>query len=312
VRRVDVVCVGILVADVIARPVRALPRSGSLSLVDELTLQGGGGALNTSTRLARWGLAAHSAGKVGRDTFGDFLLALLQRRGVGHRAVVRDAEVPTSASVVLVQPDGERSFLHLLGANGTLRLEELDPDLLYAGRCLLFTGALVMPALDGEPAARMLAEARRRGILTALDTVWDATGNWDRVLPLLGHVDVFMPSLAEACEITGERECRTVAAALHERGVREVALKLGADGCFASGPGFEGAIEPVVVDVVDETGAGDAFVAGVLYGKLLGWPFERCVRFANAAGALATTAVGGAEGFAGVEETLRLAGLTAA
>ena len=61
------------------------------------------------------------------------------------------------------------------------------------------------------------------------------------------------------------------------------------------GDGFEGYVEPVAVAAVDGTGAGDAFNAGVLYGKLAGWPFERCVQLGNAAGAQATTAVGAAE-----------------
>jgi sugar/nucleoside kinase (ribokinase family) len=65
---------------------------------------------------------------------------------------------------------------------------------------------------------------------------------------------------------------------------------------------------PKVVEV-DGTGSGDAFAAGLLYGTLSGWDFGRSVRFACAAGALATTAVGAYEGLCGAEETLHLAGL---
>jgi sugar/nucleoside kinase (ribokinase family) len=62
------------------------------------------------------------------------------------------------------------------------------------------------------------------------------------------------------------------------------------------------------VDAVDGTGAGDAFTAGFLYGRLASWPTERCARFANAAGALATTAVGAFEGVGDLRQTLELAG----
>jgi sugar/nucleoside kinase (ribokinase family) len=306
----DAVCVGILVADVIARPVDSLPQRGTLGLVDELTLHGGGGAFNTSCTLARWGLQVDAVGKVGTDAFGDFLLELLDARGIGYRGVLRDDGVPTSATVVLVDDSGERTFLHVPGANGALRAEELDQDLLYGGRCLLLTGALVMPALDGEPAAAVLAEARRRGILTALDTVFDPSGRWHKILPALPHADLFVPGLAEAQGISGETEPAAAAAWLRDNGVGEVALKLGERGCYAAGEGFEGFVEPHSVRAVDGTGAGDAFVAGVLYGKLAGWPFERCVRLANAAGAVATTAVGAAEGVASLTETAALAGLS--
>jgi sugar/nucleoside kinase (ribokinase family) len=305
----DVVCVGILVADAIARPVDELPQRGTLGLVEEISLRGGGCALNTASALAKLGLRAAVVGKVGRDAFGDFLLDLLRQRGVDALGVVRDGSAATSATVVLVDAAGERTFLHLPGANGALRADELDPDLLFSGRALHVAGSLVMPALDGEPTARILREARTRGLLTSLDTVFDATGRWERVLPALPHLDLFTPGLAEARALTGEEEPRRVAAWLRDRGVREVALTMGADGCYAAGDDFDGFLEPVPVRAVDGTGSGDAFAAGLLYGKLAGWTFEEAARLANAVGALATTAVGATEGVRGVEETLPLARL---
>ena len=249
------------------------------------------------------------AGKVGADAFGDFLLALLDRRGVDRRGVISDPSVPTSATVVLVSADGERTFLHLPGANGALRSEELDRELLFSGRALHVGGSLVMPALDGDPTAALLAEAHSRGILTSLDTAFDATGRWQRVLPCLPELDVITPSLAEARALSAEHEPPAVARWLRRRGVREVALTMGGAGCYAAGEGFEGLVEPVSVRAVDGTGAGDAFAAGLLFGKLSGRPFEESVRLANAVGALSTTAVGAIEGLEGLEATLAIAGL---
>lgn len=305
----DVICLGILVADAIARPVETLPASGSLALVDEISLRGGGCALNTASVLARLGLDAGVAGKVGADPFGEFLLGLLRSRGVDRRGVVVDPAAPTSATVVLVDAAGERTFLHVPGANGRVGREELDLDLLFDARALHLAGALVMPELDGEPAAEILAGAHGRGLLTSLDTVWDATARWERVLPALPHVDVLAPSLAEGRAISGEREPAAVAAWLRSRGAGTVALKLGVDGCYAAGEGFEGLVAAFPVRPVDGTGAGDAFVAGLLYGTLAGWPLERAARLANAVGALATTAVGAVEGVPSAAETLAFAGL---
>lgn len=308
----DVVCLGILVADAIARPVDGLPSRGGLELVDEISLHGGGCALNTASALVRLGLTSAVVGKVGADPFGDFVLQLLDERGVDRRGVLQDPDVSTSATVVLVDSGGERTFLHLPGANGRLCREELDEDALFAGRALHVAGALVMPALDGEPTAAVLAEARARGLTTSLDTVWDATGRWERLLPSLPHLDLFVPSLAEGAAITDRTEPESVAAWLRERGVGTVALKLGADGCFVSSEEFEGYVAAPPVTAIDGTGAGDAFAAGLLYGRLRGWPLERAAAFANAAGALAATAVGAVEGVRGVEETLALAGLESA
>lgn len=302
--RPDVVCVGIVVADVVARPVDELPLRGSLGLVDAIELHGGGCALNTASALARLGLRAAVAGKVGADAFGDVLVRLLDERGVDRRAVLRDPAAPTSASVALVGGDGERTFLHVPGANDALAAKELDGELLYAGRCLHVAGTGVLERLDGEPFAGLLAGARRRGLATSLDTTWDASGRWHRVVHALPHLDLACPSLAEARAISGETEPARAAAWLRARGVGEVALTVGPDGCYASGFGFEGHVPAPAVDALDGTGAGDAFAAGLLYGRLAGWPFERSVRFACTAGALATTAVGAYAGVAGLEETL--------
>ena len=291
-RNADVVSLGILVADVVVRKVDRLPERGTLALVDELALRGGGGALSASTWLAGWGLRVSAVGKLGLDPFGDFLHALLVERGIRPDGVIRVDDVPTSASVALVDSTGDRTFLHLPGANGALHAEELDENVLFGGRALLYTGALVMPGLDGEPAAAILAECRRRGIVTALDTVFDPSGNWSRILPALEHVDLFMPALAEARGITGCDDPRAASLWLRQRGVREVAVKLGEHGCFGMGPDFDGPVGAVPVDALDGTGAGDAFVAGARYGKLAGWPFERSLRLANAAGAYATTSIG--------------------
>jgi sugar/nucleoside kinase (ribokinase family) len=304
----DVVCLGILVVDLFARPVERLPAKGTLELVDEIGMRGGGSALNTATALVRLGLRAGAAGKVGADTFGEFLLGLVNERGIDGRCVLVDRTVPTSASVVLLDSEGERTFLHLPGANGHLRSEELDRELLFSGRALHLAGALVLDHLDGEPAAEILAEAKRRGLQTSLDTIF-ASGRWERVLPSLPYTDVFTPGLREAQAITGEEDPVRAASWLRNRGVGEVIVTLGPEGCYASGADFEGTVAPLDVEVVDGTGAGDAFAAGLIYGKLAGWPVERRVQLANAVGALATTAVGASEGVRGLEETLALAGL---
>jgi sugar/nucleoside kinase (ribokinase family) len=308
---VDVVCLGILVADVIARPVGEEPPWGSLELLDEVVLRGGGCALNTSSALVKLGLTAGAAGKVGADPFGDFLLGLLDERGVDRSGVVRDPVSPTSATAVLVRADGERAFLHTAGADGTLTAAELDDAFVYGGRALHIAGALLLHALDGEPTAGILAEAQRRGRFTSLDPAWDPTGRWSRLEPCLPHLDLAVPSLAEAQAVSGEREPQFVAAWWRERGVKEIALTMGPDGCYAAGEGFEGHLAAPQVQAVDGTGAGDAFAAGLIYGKLAGWSFKDAVTLANAAGALATTAVGASEGVLGLDETLAFARMAA-
>ena len=298
----DVVCLGILVADVIARPVDRVPAPGSLDQVEDVALRGGGCALNPGTALARLGVDVACAGKLGCDAFGDFLVALLDEREVDRSLVVRTDEAPTSATVALVDSAGERTFLHVPGANGTLQLSDLDLERVLGGRALHVAGSLVMPALDGEPTARLLGAARARGVSTSLDTVWDASGRWERLLPALPELDLLCLSRAEAAALSGEGEPEHAAAWARARGAGAVAVKLGADGCWFDGDGFRGHVPAPRVDAVDSTGAGDAFAAGLIYARLHDWPLRDAAVFANAVGAASTTAVGAAEGLPTLEE----------
>jgi sugar/nucleoside kinase (ribokinase family) len=125
-------------------------------------------------------------------------------------------------------------------------------------------------------------------------------------LPALAQCDLVTPGLIEAREITGEREPVRAAERLQELGAAVAAVTAGPDGCWVSGLGHVPGCE---VDAVDGTGAGDAFAAGFLYGRLAGRPLDWCARFANAAGALAATELGAFEGVGDLSSTLQLAGL---
>lgn len=301
-----IVCLGIMVADVVGRPVRSIPAPGRLALVDEMSLHTGGCAINTATALARLGLPVEVIGKVGRDPFGDFLVQALVQRGIGSRGVLRDASAGTSATMVLVETDGERRFVHYIGANAYLRLDEVDMALVQAAHMVHIAGSLVLPGIDGAPTAELLRRARTAGAITFLDTVWDDTGRWlDVLAPCLPHIDYFAPSLAEAQAMTGLDDPGAAARYLVDRGVGTVALKMAEQGCLVMTADGAWLHEPAfVVEAVDGTGAGDAYVAGFMAGVYLGWPLPRTARFANAVGALCVTGVGASGGVADMAGTL--------
>jgi sugar/nucleoside kinase (ribokinase family) len=305
-RNKPIVCLGIMVADVVGRPLRSLPDRGRLVLVDEMELHTGGCAVNTATALARLGLPVEVIGRIGTDPFGDFVLRQLHERGIETRGVTRDPEVNTSATMVMVDPDGERRFVHYLGANACLRLDDVDFGMIEEASILHIAGALVLPGIDGEPTAQLLERAHSAGVTTFLDVVWDDTGRWMELLATsLPHVDYFVPNLTEAQAITGLEAPEDAALALLDKGVGTVVVKLGADGCLVkTGKGERLRVPAYEVDVVDATGAGDAFTAGFIAGVWLGWPLERTARFANAVGALCVTGLGASGGVRSLPEVL--------
>ncbi len=309
----EVLCAGIIVADAIATPVDEPPEPGLLRLVDSVELATGGCALSTATALAKLGARTALCGCVGNDLLGGVLLREARSRGL-DTAYVRTCETLTSASVVLDTSDGERSFLHNPGASGELRRDDIERALERARpRWLHIGGALVMPALDGEPLAQVLRHARGRGVLTSLDPVHDASGRWDRLHASLPHLDVICPNLNEAQGISGQESARDCAAWLRDRGVDQVAVKMGRAGAHVlDAEGRAEQVAPFEVRARDETGAGDAFAGGLLFGLSQGWPLAEAARLANAVGALSTTAVGASSALPDLPDALAFAGLEAA
>ena len=293
-------------ADLIGGPLTEMPERARLILVDEMGLYPGGCASNTAIALARLGLPAQLIGKVGRDPLGDFLLTALAGCGVGTRGLLRDPAAGTSATMVLIDPDGERRFVHYIGANAGLSFEDVDLEMVENASFLHIGGCFVLPAMDGEPTARLLQLARAAGVTTCLDTAWDASGRWLEVLaPCLPHLDYFVPNLAEARALTKLDRPTDVARALLDRGVRTVALKMGAEGCLVLTQEGQMVRAPAYqVRVEDATGAGDAFAAGFIAGIFSDYPLEKTARLANALGALCVSGKGAAGGVTTLDKTL--------
>jgi len=307
----EVTCLGILVADVVGKPIDTYPERGRLQLVDRMELHSGGCAANTGVSLAKIGIRTAVIGKVGNDGFGDFLVQVLQQHGIDTRGVRRDEQEATSATMVMVHSDGERSFLHYIGANAALRLEDVDIDTIRQSQVLHVAGALVMPGIDGEPTAQLLRRAKEMGVITSFDTVWNTSSGWmNTVKPCLPYVDYMIPSIEEAKMLTGKEDPEDIAQVFLAHGVKVVGLKMGERGCYIRSSEVKLAIPRYQVQAVDALGAGDAFAAGFLTGVVKGWDLEQTGRFANAVGALCVTALGATTGVRSLQETLEFMQIT--
>ncbi|MBC7326993.1 carbohydrate kinase family protein [bacterium] len=302
----EVTCVGILVADIVAQPVERYPEKGRLVLVDTIELHTGGCASNTGVSLAKIGVDTAVVGKVGKDAFGDFVINSLNKHGVNTRGIKRDDKALTSATQVFVHPDGERSFIHYIGANANFTEEDIDDTCLEGTRIVHYAGFYVLSSFDGEPCARFLQRAKNLGAFVSLDTVWDSQGRWMSLIePVLPHLDLIIPSIEEAKMITGKEKPREIAKVFLDKGVGMVALKMGSKGSYVRTKDEEIYMPRFEVKAIDAVGAGDAFVAGFLTGLLKGWDLEMTTKFANAVGALCVTAIGATTGVRSFQETLQ-------
>lgn len=304
----DVLCVGILVADAIAKPVMKIPGKGKLEAVDNISLYSGGCAVTAAINLAKLGRSAALAGKVGADGFGRFMVSELKNAGVDTKALVEDPKTSTSASLVIVTPDGERSFIHSFGANGVFCEGDIDYDVVRDSRIVFVAGTMLMPRFDGDDCALFLKKCKELGKVTALDTAWDSKGRWMKVLaPSMPYIDYFMPSYEEALELSGETDPERMADVFLALGPHTVVIKLGKDGCLIKTKAGELHRIPTFdrIKAVDTTGAGDSFCSGFLTGISKGWDLYTCGRFANAVGTHCVMAVGASTGIKSEAEILR-------
>ena len=303
----DVACVGVLCADVLAKPVDSLPEKGKLGLIDQLQLQIGGCASNTAIDLAKIGLKSIMIGKIGADGFGQFLQDTLQNAGVETSGLHVDKTIQTSASVVLIGQDGERSILHCLGSNSRFTFEDIHLELVKQSKILFIAGTFLMPQFDGAGAEKLLKLAKDAGRVSCMDTAWDSTGQWmKKIEKTLQYLDWFMPSYEEAKELSGKTDPAVIAEAFKAKGTKNVVIKLGKDGCYVKSEHDQGFYTPTYTDVkvIDTSGAGDAFCAGFLTGLVKGWDIQACARFANAVGTHCVMAIGTTTGIKSLAETL--------
>lgn len=301
----DVACVGILVADAIAKPVDAIPARGKLGLIDRIELYTGGCAVNAAIDMAKIGLNVSIIGKIGNDGFGKFISGVLREENVDISGLVTGERSSTSASVVLSDSGGERTFLHCLGANAEFNDTDINYGIIGNSKIVFIGGTMLMPSFDGEPCTRVLKKSKDMGKYTVLDTAWDSKGRWMNVLePCMPYIDLFIPSYEEAVCLSGKEEPEKIADVFLSYGVKVAAIKLGKDGCYLKAANGEKHLIPTYTDVrpVDTTGAGDSFVAGFLTGLTKGWNLYECGKFANAVGTNCVMTVGASTGIKKLEE----------
>lgn len=276
---------GDVMVDVVARLSGPLaPGSDSHAVI---RFHGGGSAANTAAWLAQAGTEPLLVGRVGDDERGQTVRDALRAAGV-EVALAVDPELPTGTCIVLVGPDGERTMAPDAGANDGLAETDL-PDELLASAAHLHVAGYALLRSGSRPAARAaISRALERGLSVSVDPSSAALLS-PEFLDHARGAGLLLPNAEEAQMLSGERDPESAARALAAR-FSEVVVTLGADGALWTDGCRSVHRDAVPVEaVVDSTGAGDAFAAGLLAARLEGAAPEEAL----AAGArLAAEAVG--------------------
>ena len=246
-------------------------------------------------------------GKVGNDAFGKFLAATLAQEGVDTSALHFSDEARTALAFIALGADGEREFMFYChpSADMLLRPEEIDSQAIRAAKVIQFGSLSLRPAPIREATLHALDTARKAGCLISCDpnlrlSLWaDEQAACEGLRLGLARADIVKISEDELEFLTGKKDLEGSIDEIRHPGLRLLVVTRGQHGCRYWTPDACGEVQSFAVDARDTTGAGDAFVAGLLQGivrnpGVLDDPsrIRSLCRFANAAGALTATASG--------------------
>lgn len=283
----------------------------------------GGAPANVAVALSRLGVDISFVGKVGDDVLGNFLVKKLQSEKVNIANLVLTNEAKTAITFVTLDEDGERSFDFYIdpSADRFLRTDEIDSSLFEKNKIYHFGSISLIDEPARSATKKGIELARENEMLISYDPnlremLWDSLAKAkEMILSVMDEVDIVKVSEEELEFLTGEKDIKKGAEKLKsEYKIPVLFITCGSEGSYyyLNELGFVDAFE---VDAVDTTGAGDAFMSGVLYkfnqsdlslAELDNSFLEKTLKFANYSGSLAASASGAMAALPSLEEVKKV------
>jgi sugar/nucleoside kinase (ribokinase family) len=267
---------------------------GRTTHVEDYRVQGGGLVGTALVACARLGAQCRLFSYLGNDDVGIRVAAELAAEGISLAGVLRALRNSSPFSFIHVDSrTGERTIFHrpaLVAEDAVL------PDFGWIARA----DALLID--DYYPALSLAAAqtARKNGVPVVADT----SINPEERKELFAHIDVLIIPRSVAERYGYSRSLEAAVAAIHKLGPPTIVITLGKEGWVFSSSAGRGRGKAFKVDVLDTTGAGDAFHGAFAYALARGWDVERCSEFAGAVAAIKCTRIGGRTGLPSLDQTL--------
>ena len=295
-----ILVVGSLNADLVVRVLR-FPQPGETISGEDLQVIPGGKGANQAVAAARLGSQVSMLGRVGKDSFGGFLLDNLGSNQVDSQFVKRE-DASTGTAIIVVDPNGQNSIVLSAGANGKVSPADVESASFLNYDLLLLQLEIPVPAV---------LAAARRAKANNLQVILNPAPAREISDELIALVDFIIPNESELRLLTGT-DVKDVASAerashiLLQRGAQNVIVTLGEKGALIVNSKQVTHVDTFRVDVVDTTAAGDAFIGGFSTALLQNMSLEESVRYGCACGALAASKFGAQPSLPGKEEVERL------
>ena len=298
----DVITIGEAMAMFVAT------ETGDLAEVEHFMKRVAGAELNVATGLARLGLKVGWVSRVGKDSFGRFVLHSLAKEGIDARGVSEDSRYATGFQMKSKVENGTDPIVEYFrkgSAASHLSPEDFRAEYFTSARHLHLSG--VAAALSESSYAQLEKAAttmKAQGKTISFDpnlrpVLWKSEAEMvEKLNQLAFQADWVLPGLKEGMILTGQRTPEGIADFYLTRGVQAVIIKTGGDGAwFKTAAGEQGAVAAIKVDnVVDTVGAGDGFAVGVISALLEGRTLQQAIGRGNKIGSLAIQVQGDSEG----------------
>jgi sugar/nucleoside kinase (ribokinase family) len=265
---------------------------------DRMEIHAGGVTGNNLTQVARLGASAGWLGLIGDDESGRLIVRAFEEDGLDLSGIQTIKDEQSTFVWIPVDAQGERCIYMFPNVNGKLTADQVRS--LFASKIKsathFHTEASQLPL---PPIKAAMEVAREAGVRVIFDLdvapsyfAHAKLGSEKDLISALQLVDVLKPCKAAAREITGETDYEKIAVKLLALGPKVVAVTMGSDGALIASTGQMAYVPAFKVNVVDSTGAGDAFMGGLSYGLLQNWNHRTVGLFANACAAICCTKVG--------------------
>lgn len=299
-KQYDVIVVGELNVDLILNQIDKFPVMGKEVLADQMTLTLGSSSAIFASNLKTLGTEVTYIGKLGHDSFGEYIITSLKNKGVDTSNIIITPNYSTGATIILNYSE-DRAMVTYPGAMSQLSLEDISDEALLSAKHLHVSSIFLQEGLKAD-IAKLFKRAKELGLTTSLDPQWDPAEKWELNLNhLLQYVDVFIPNALEIIALTKTNDLDSAIQSIQHFNTT-IIIKNGNKGASLWN-GKELVHQPAFLntEVVDSIGAGDSFDAGVVFKFIQNKPLIECVEFGALIGAINTTSHGGTGAFENID-----------
>lgn len=280
-----ILCFGDCNLDILI-PIQELPVKGGCSFSSSVIINHGGGGANVAVALYKLGFNITIISKLGKDMFGDFIRKYFEDMGINTKYLYC-GNYSTGLTVGLIFPDGEKRWIAVRGDAADLHIKEKEINEIELLDFLYISGVTVAEGKESrETAIKLAKRVSENGGKVFLDPnlrlpEWKVSQEIkDAFERIFKYVNVFIPNQKELQLLGEDEDIKKSASKILRKGVQEIWVKRGSQGCsyFTKEKHFQ--LSANEIEVIDTSGAGDAFDAAIIYSILSGFAPEKCGEFA--------------------------------